>query len=436
MSQSLLSGNAVAGHEVIAPLRPESAVPSRHAFGQDMAVSLLRRAIRKESLAMRFGDGVIERFGEVAGDVDDQAASPVITITALPWHTWLRILVRPEVAAPRSFVDGEWTIEQGDLADLIHLFRANLGGFNANPLAKLDELRWALEFRIRRLNPVFQSKPRIQAHYDRGDHFYESFLDSAMQYSCAFFTRPEADLEEAQQHKIATIIDRLRLDRPGLKVLDVGCGWGGLSRAIAARTASDVTGITISSRQFAYATHEREAIEDAGLRERLHYEEVDYRRHAQDADGLYDRVVSIGMLEHVGIDHYPAYFRTVKRLLKPGGRALIHNIVSPHAGPTAEWIAKDVFPGGYIPLQEEVEQAIAEAGLALEKAHIHDGSNYARTLQLWRARFTERWQSDMAGNAADRRFFRHWQMYFAACENAFDSTQLGLKVIQFTIHRP
>lgn len=432
MSQSLSRGNAVAGHDVIAPLLPENPIPARHAFGQEMAVALLRRAIRRGRLAMRFGDGVIERFGETEGRAD----APDITITALPWHTWLRIMVRPELVGPRSFVDGEWTIEQGDLASLIHLFRDNLSGFDSNVLARLDRLRWALEFRIRRLNPIFRSKPRIRAHYDRGDRFYESFLDSAMQYSCAFFPRPDADLEEAQQHKIATILERLRLDRSGLKVLDIGCGWGGLSRAIASRTRSKVTGITISPNQYAYALHERDALDSRDLRARLSYEEVDYRRHAQDKVGAYDRIVSIGMLEHVGIDHFPTYFRTVRRLLRPGGRALIHSIISHSPGPTAEWIAKDVFPGGYIPLQWEVERAIAEAGLRLEQAHVHEGWNYARTLQDWRTRFTERWQSEMAGNVADRRFFRHWQMYFAACENAFDDRQVGLRVIQFAITRP
>jgi cyclopropane-fatty-acyl-phospholipid synthase len=218
-----------------------------------------------------------------------------------------------------------------------------------------------------------------------------------------------------------------------MRVLDIGCGWGGLSRAIARLTGAEVHGITISSNQFAYAERRRAEINEPDLRARLHYEEVDYRRHRRGERAQYDRIVSVGMLEHVGSWHFGTYFRTIRRLLKPDGLALVHSIVGPRAGPTAQWIARDVFPGGYIPCEAEIRAALPKAGLVLEAAHRHPGWHYRRTLECWDERFANRWREEMGSSAEGRRVFRHWRMYFAACQNAFEAAQIGLEVVQFVL---
>ena len=189
---------------------------------------------------------------------------------------------------------------------------------------------------------------------------------------------------------------------------------------------------TISPSQFAFAEARRAELDDPDLRARLRYEEVDYRRHRPGESALYDRIVSVGMFEHVGRWHYPVYFRTIRRLLKPDGRALVHSIVAPGSGPTAEWVAKEVFPGGYIPAEGQVLASLDGTGLVVEAVHRQPGWHYRRTLECWDERFADAWRTRMAASPEGRRVFRQWRMYFAGCQNAFES-QVGMYVAQFVL---
>lgn len=259
-------------------------------------------------------------------------------------------------------------------------------------------------------------------HYDLTDQLFDSFLDPWRQYSCAYFHCDADTLESAQITKIARLAAKLDL-KPGDRVLDIGCGWGGLSRALAlCGHGTHVTGITLSNNQLAYA---RQAAAHAGLTERLSYHLRDYR----DQTGSFDKIVSVGMLEHVGPHHYPSYFKQIRQVLAPQGVAVIHTIAVHHrAGPVNRWITKYIFPGGYLPSIQEIVGAAERQGLKLLDMEVLRG-HYATTLKHWRHRFMS--QKDVMTRLYDARFVRMWEFYLVGCEYFF-RCQRGM-VIQLVL---
>jgi cyclopropane-fatty-acyl-phospholipid synthase len=246
----------------------------------------------------------------------------------------------------------------------------------------------------------------------RDDRLYGLFLDRDWQYSCAYFATGKETLDEAQAAKKRHIAAKLLLDRPGLRVLDIGCGWGGMALTLARDYGARVLGVTLSTEQLARA---RRRAEEAGLADRVQFELLDYRDPA--LSGPFDRIVSVGMFEHVGINHYDAFFRRVNALLAPGGVALVHAI-GRTAGPqtTNPWIARYIFPGGYSPALSEVLPAVERSGLIatdLEILRLH----YAETLRHWRRRFAAR-RAD-AEALFDERFCRMFELYLAGSELSF-----------------
>ena len=321
----------------------------------------------------------------------------------------MRILLRPSLALGEAYMDGTITIEQGTLRDLLHLCTSNLEALGRHPIGAV---RGELDRMLRRLqqdNRLGRARANIAHHYDLSGALYDLFLDRDRQYSCAYFHTGAETLEEAQEKKKRHIMAKLLLE-PGMRVLDVGSGWGGLALEMAQTARVDVTGLTLSQEQLSVANERAVA---AGLSSHVRFALRDYREE----QGTYDRIVSVGMFEHVGVAHYRTYFDTLRNRLNPDGIALVHAIGrADPPGSTDPWLRKYIFPGGYCPALSEVLAVVERSGLwvtDIEILRLH----YAETLRHWLERFQA--NRDRAQAIYDERFCRMWEFYLAVCEAAF-----------------
>mgnify|MGYP002780560070 CR=1 FL=1 len=390
----------------------------RPALSDRAGEALLRRflggIVRTGTLRLRLPSGRCVAIGGGSPQVGVRLTSP-----ATVW----RLLTNPELALGEAYMDGTLVMEQGSIYDLLALALANMGGARGPGLMRLNAaLRKAMR-RFAQHNPVARARANVAHHYDLSDELYELFLDGQRQYSCAYFTASDDTLDQAQDNKIRHIAAKLLL-RPGQRVLDIGSGWGGLAIRLAQGAGVGVTGLTLSAEQHRHAT-DRAA--EAGVQDHVSFHLRDYREE----EGRYDRIVSVGMFEHVGVPHYRAYFDRIARMLAEDGVALVHTIGAAH-GPSAAnpWIAKYIFPGGYVPALSEIMPAIERAGLHvtdIEVLRLH----YARTLRAWRDRFMAR--RERAAALYDDRFCRMWEFYLASCEAAFRHS--GLVVFQIQLAR-
>ena len=376
--------------------------------------ALLRAIIHEGTLTVITPDG--QRW-----DVGDGA--PGVTVRITDPRAVRRLLLNPDLALGEAYMDGTLRVETGSIYDLLDLCLANLGEGRQHWIQRLQALGRRLTRRLAQHNPVPVARANVAHHYDLSDTLYELFLDADRQYSCAYFRSPDDSLERAQEQKRRHIAAKLLL-RPGLRVLDIGSGWGGLAFDLARNADADVTGVTLSAEQHRYAS-QRAA--EAGLASRVRFRLRDYRHE----DGRYDRIVSVGMFEHVGVGHYREYFRKIRDLLQEDGVALIHTIASGDGpGAAHPWIRKYIFPGGYTPALSEIVPAIERAGLRItdiEVLRLH----YAETLKAWRARFLA--NRDRVTAIYDERFCRMWEFYLAGCEAAFRHT--GLVVFQIQLSK-
>jgi cyclopropane-fatty-acyl-phospholipid synthase len=364
----------------------------------------LKALIRTGRLTLVFPDGSEQVF-------DGGRPGPAVTVRLHDRRLPRRIALRPELAAGEAYMDGTLTLEQGTVRDLFDLVTGNLGWQPGNPLN-------ARNARIRRIrNFLSQSaSPRIARrgvahHYDLSNELFRCFLDDEMHYSCAFFTEanPEHDLDRAQEEKTDRIAAKLLL-RPGQRILDIGCGWGALALQLRRRCDVDVTGITLSEEQTRFAEERAVA---AGAEQRVRFRCQDYR----DVEGTFDRIVSVGMFEHVGLPRYRTFFETLRRRLAPDGVALLHTIGRADGpGITDDWTAKYIFPRGYVPALSEIVKWIERAGLYvtdIEVLRLH----YAWTLEQWQRRFAAHRKE--LRDRFDDRFCRMFEWYLAASEYAF-----------------
>jgi len=324
---------------------------------------------------------------------------------ALHW----KLLARPRLVLPEAYMDGKLTIEEGSLYDLIDLLAANLEGLPDGFLSRFLNGSIAPLRRLRQYNPVARAQRNAAHHYDLSDKLYELFLDQDWQYSCAYFYDEDDDLDTAQLNKKRHIAAKL-LIRPGQRVLDIGSGWGGLALYLARECGVDVTGLTLSVEQYRVAVRRAAA---AGLSDRVRFHVRDYRQEL----GHYDRIVSVGMFEHVGINHYKEFFTRLKLLLEPDGVALLHSIGRMDGpGSTHPWIRKYIFPGGYFPALSEVLPVVEQSKLWVTDVEILR-LHYAETLKAWRQRFERNRERLRA--IYDERFCRMWEMYLVSSEVAF-----------------
>jgi cyclopropane-fatty-acyl-phospholipid synthase len=348
---------------------------------------------------------------------------PEVSIRLMDKAAAWGLLLDPELTLCELYTDGRLVIEQGSVFELFQLLlETKHGDRNALPMPTLSRLREMADRFVGKIDR-HSAKRNVAHHYDLDRRLYELFLDEEWQYSCAYFEHPGQSLDDAQRAKQRHIAAKL-LIAPGQNVLDIGSGWGGLALYLA-RTAgaASVKGITLSEEQLVAA---RRSAAMRGLDDRVRFELEDYRS----TTGTFDRIVSVGMFEHVGRAAYDMYFETCNRLLADDGVMLLHTIGC-NAPPdiTNPWIAKYIFPGGYIPSMSEVLPAIERAGLQvtdIEILRLH----YAETLKAWRARFMARRAE--AARLYDERFVRMWECYLALCEAGFRFRNLVVFQIQIT----
>ena len=364
--------------------------------------SMLGRMIRTGTLTVVDATGAARRYGS--------GEAPRVTIAIKDRRTELGLLIDPEFELGQAFMDERLTVGEGDIYDFLALVLDNVRlRYAAGPFAPVMARLRQLARRITQYNPLGTSKLNVAHHYDLSDDLFDLFLDGDRQYSCAYFPELDASIEEAQAYKKRHIAAKLLL-RPGLEVLDIGSGWGGLGLYLSDVSKADVTGITLSEEQHR-VSNERAKL--AGAQSRVRFELRDYRQEER----TFDRIVSVGMFEHVGVNHYDAYFRQVASLLKEDGVALIHSIGrSDGPGATNPWIRRYIFPGGYSPALSEVLPAIERAGLIVTDVEILR-LHYAETLRRWRERFNANRARIRA--LYDERFCRMWEFYLASSEATF-----------------
>lgn len=403
--------------------QPQTDVPAAYPEGAARSPlpffsRLLTEVIRTGRLTVIDATGRLHPFGP--GD-----SGPDVTVRLCDPLLPLRILLRPSLALGEAYMDGTISIEKGTLRDLLHLCTSNLEALDQHPIGAL---RGELDRLLRRLqqdNRLARARANIAHHYDLSGALYDLFLDRDRQYSCAYFQTGAESLEDAQEKKKHHIMAKLLLE-PGMRVLDVGSGWGGLALEMAQTAGADVTGLTLSQEQLAVAT---ERAVTAGLSSRVRFVMRDYRED----QGTYDRIVSVGMFEHVGVAHYRTYFDTLRQRLNPEGIALVHAIGrADPPGSTDPWLRKYIFPGGYCPALSEVLAAVERSGLwvtDIEILRLH----YAETLRHWFERFQA--NRDRAKAIYDERFCRMWEFYLAACEAAFRNGPMMVFQLQLARRR-
>ena len=336
---------------------------------------------------------------------------PSVTMRVHDWWTGIRLAFRPRLALGEAYMDGRLTVERGNLYDLLDLLGRNITAVDSTAMMRWSyTLQRSLRF-LEQYNPIGKAQKNVAHHYDLSGELYDFFLDTDRQYSCAYFKTGNESLEIAQADKKNHIATKLLL-KPGQKVLDIGSGWGGMGLFLARSFDVDVTGVTLSREQ--HGVSNRRA-RDSGISDRVRFKLIDYREEP----GRYDRIVSVGMFEHVGSAHYLEYFRKISDLLADDGVMLLHSIgrMEPPGG-TNTWLRKYIFPGGYSPALSEVLAAIERAGLwvtDIEVLRLH----YAETLRHWRQRFLDNREKIKEIAGYDDRFCRMWEFYLAGCEVAF-----------------
>ncbi len=384
---------------------------------------LLPKLIRKGRLTVASPDGTMQSFGD--GDPD----WPDLTLRLHDAKVAGDIVRDPRLGLGEAYMDGRIAIEGGDILDFITFVRANRpwesGDYGLKRKGALAGIGAEVIGRINRLNQRARSKSNVAHHYDLSDRLYDLFLDADRQYSCAYWTDPANSLEQAQADKKAHIAAKLHLS-PGQKVLDIGCGWGGMALYLNRMCDVDVLGVTLSEEQLKVARARAQA---AGVADRVRFELIDYR----DVQGRFDRIVSVGMFEHVGPTHYREFFRCCHNLLTTDGVMLLHTIGRVgKPGTTDAWTRKYIFPGGYSPSLSEIVTASERNKLMLtdvEVLRLH----YAHTLRQWYKRVQDK-QAEIEA-LYDARFFRMWSFYLAGATAAFESGGMVNFQLQYARNR-
>jgi len=365
-----------------------------------MSLNLFERLVTHGSLTIISADGQTHQFG---------AGPPAATMRLHRSDTLTKILRNPQLNLGETYMAGEWDVPVGTLHDLLTVLRTNLEAQVGRP--GLARYFAAL---LQPWNHVAASYRNVRHHYDLDESLFRAFLDRNMHYSSAYFCEPGMSLEAAQQAKCDHIARKLCL-RPGLRILDIGSGWGSLAMELAEKYDVEVTGLTLSAEQIRVA---RDEAARRSLTGSVRFELEDYRQH----DDRYDRIVSVGMFEHVGRRHYPTYFDKVSSMLTDDGIALLHTIgVSGPPTPVNPWIKRHIFPGGHIPAQSEVAPFVERAGLITADLEVLRG-HYALTLKEWNRRFQTHRQRFVTSKG--EAFCRMWEFYLVACQTAFEISDL------------
>ena len=320
-----------------------------------------------------------------------------------------KLLLNPDLYFGEAYTNGSLVIENGTLTDFLEIAFKNIGRKEINIYSKvLNRIRGTYRY-FTNFNRIINSKKNVSHHYDISEKLYDLFLDKKRQYSCAYFKNENDSLDEAQTNKIDHIIKKLNI-KPNHRVLDIGSGWGSLAIDIAKKTDASVTGITLSKNQFEYSSKK---VKEMNLVNQVDFKLIDYRQ----LNEKFDRIVSVGMFEHVGRKFYKTYFNQVSKLLKDDGISLIHTIGSVNSPRDPQpWITKYIFPGGYTPSLSEIAVPIEKSGLIISDMEVLR-MHYSHTLRHWKERFLSRKQEVL--EMFDEKFMRMWEFYLASCEMVF-----------------
>jgi cyclopropane-fatty-acyl-phospholipid synthase len=381
-----------------------------------LLTKFLGRFIRRGSFTVTTARGKNYTFGDGSG--------PQVAVRFATAKAQRAVLLDPELKLGEAYMDGTFVIERGSIADVLEILLGQ---------ERIDSPNWALPLRLTRyllrrlqqFNPRTRARNNVAHHYDLDARLYRLFLDGDQQYSCAYFETDDESLDDAQLAKKRHLAAKLCV-APGESVLDIGCGWGGLALYLAEIAGANVTGITLSQEQFKRA---QERAMERGQARAATFRLIDYR----DVEGRFDRIVSVGMFEHVGVGFYDTFFRQCAKLLADDGVAVLHAIG--RSGPpsiTNPWIAKYIFPGGYIPALSEVLPAIQRSHLIVTDVEILQ-LHYAETLKAWRERFLA--HRDEVLRLYDQRFLRMWEFYLACSEMAFRAGDMMVFQIQMAKHK-
>jgi len=375
---------------------------------------LLSQFVRRGNFQLTTARGTVLTFGDGTGE----PVAVRFTTTAAE----LSVLLDPELKLGECYMDGTFVVERGTIADALAVLMHQPAAAAPPHWARPQWLMRYLYRRLQQFNPRTRARRNVAHHYDLDGRLYSLFLDADQQYSCAYFETRDQSLDDAQFAKKRHLAAKLVLGN-GHRVLDIGSGWGGLALYLAEFCGANVTGVTLSQEQFARASA-RAA--ERNLSQTVEFRLQDYR----DVPETFDRIVSVGMFEHVGVNHYDTFFRKCARLLADDGVMLLHSIGRPEGpGITNPWIAKYIFPGGYIPAVSEVVRAIERAGLLIADIEILR-LHYAETLRHWRERFLA--HREEAERLYDARFVRMWEFYLAASEMSFREQSMMVMQIQIT----
>ena len=340
-----------------------------------------------------------------------------------------KLLWNPDLYFGEAYMNGSLIIENGTLSEFLEIALRNIGRSDINIYGKiLNTIKGTFRY-LTKFNKGLVSKNNVSHHYDISESLYDLFLDANRQYSCAYFKNENDTLEQAQENKMNHITKKLNI-QPNQKVLDIGSGWGTLGIHIAQKTNASVTGITLSENQLAYS---KKKAKELNLGNQVEFKLADYR----ELNEKFDRIVSVGMFEHVGRKFYRKYFNTVSKLLNDQGIALIHTIGSsnPPRNPQP-WITKYIFPGGYTPSLSQIARPIEDSGLIISDMEVLR-MHYAHTLRNWKERFLSKKTTVL--EIFDEKFFRMWEFYLASCEMAFkwgDQVVFQLQLTKDNISAP
>ncbi|WP_368185661.1 class I SAM-dependent methyltransferase [Aestuariibius sp. HNIBRBA575] len=382
-----------------------------------LADHFLRKIIKNGELRITWPDGSEAKYGDRVGifsaiHIHDPALAR-------------KLVLNPELAIGEAYMDETLTIAEGDLAGFMTLVATNARDHGVGHMKTAATGARTILRQIAQNNPLPVARKNVEIHYDLSTDMYELFLDKDLQYTCGYFKDPGMTLEESQDAKKAHIARKLCL-KPGMRVLDIGCGWGGMALTLARDYGVHVTGVTLSIEQVKYARARAQA---EGLTDKVEFKLLDYREVSE----TFDRIVVVGMLEHVGQPQYGTFFGKIKQNLKQDGIAMVHVIGrSTPPGRTSPWLHKYIFPGGYTPALSEVSREIEKKRLVVTDVEVWR-SHYARTVQHWIDRFEA--NLDPIRDMYDDRFLRMWRYYLIASEISL--TELGMCIFQYQItHHP
>ncbi len=375
---------------------------------------LLVQFVKIGQLTVEYPNGTIIDYG--------QKLDTKVQVKIKSSRIFRRLFVNPDLTIGEAYMNGDLVIENNDIFGFLALVTQNLTNQRDSWISRLLWLTNNSFVNSLKANVPSRSKSNVKHHYDLSPELYSLFLDVDQQYSCAYFNNPDDTLEQAQEQKKHHIAKKLSL-RPGMTVLDIGSGWGGMAITLAKDYQVSVLGITLSEEQ--QKISQQRAL-DEGLEGKVEFKLMDYREDL----GSFDRIVSVGMFEHVGVPNYEEYFRSIKDKLLPGGLALVHTIgrISPPGG-TSPWIKKYIFPGGYIPALSEMVSAVEKNYLYISDVEILR-MHYAMTLNHWHKRFTE--NEERIKNIYDERFCRMWRYYLVASEISFRHYQQVVFQVQIS----